>query len=155
MSNPNLSAESGNGIQALLYVRFIIEKRYRVDEVAPKMGIASDTLYKYIRGENLFPMERAGALTAATGDTCYLDYAADQSGYILVPKPTVKAVQKSVRQLEALITIQNGKLVEVTEAGLEDGSFDQAEIKKIIANGNEVVRAVETLKAAVKAEVCK
>lgn len=69
-----------------MYCNFIVRKKYSVDAVSEKMGIAPDTLYKWIEGVNLFPADRISALTLATGDTEYLDYIANKAGLALVPK---------------------------------------------------------------------
>lgn len=77
---------NNSGIQALLYCNFIIKSKYRVDAVSEKMGVAPDTLYKWIEGVNLFPADRIAALTVATGDAEYLEYIAGKAGLALVPK---------------------------------------------------------------------
>ena len=65
----NLNCASISGFSALLYVNFIIKKKYRVDAVAREMQIATDTLYRYIRGENVVPPDRIIDLIKATGDS--------------------------------------------------------------------------------------
>jgi hypothetical protein len=42
----------------MMYVSFIIKKKYRVDETAKKMEISKDSLYRYIRGETIIPPDR-------------------------------------------------------------------------------------------------
>lgn len=66
--NSNLNSSPISGFSALLYVNFIIKKKYRVDAVAKDMQIATDTLYRYVRGENVMPPDRIIDLVKATGD---------------------------------------------------------------------------------------
>jgi len=75
-----------SGLQNLLYVNFIVKKKYRVDVVAQIMGRHKDTLYKWVRGEHPFPVDEIPNLTKATEDTEYLEYLCDRAGYSLMPK---------------------------------------------------------------------
>jgi len=75
-----------SGTQCLLYINFIVKKKYRVDTIAQIMKIHPDTLYKYIRGERDFPIDRLADLVNATGDSEYLEYHANACGYVLMPK---------------------------------------------------------------------
>jgi len=58
----------------LLYLVFISQKKFRVDEVAEDMGIIPDTLYRYCRGELKFPIDRLGDLMRATKWKGWLAY---------------------------------------------------------------------------------
>ena len=155
MSNPNNGAENGNGIQALAYVNFFIEKKYRVDEIAARMGIAPDTLYKYIRGENTWPAERIPDLHNATNDFHYMSYLAERCSCIVVPKPKSKAVDQDIRQLGLSISIAVGELQRAVEKAMDNGSIPPKEFKKISVAVTDVEQRCETLKEAIKAQVSK
>lgn len=90
----NLNVIRNSGFQCLLYTNFIVLKKYRVDTAAQIMGHHKDTLYKWIRGERPFPVDEVPNLTKATGDTGYLEYLCDQSGFCLMPKIKDRATAK-------------------------------------------------------------
>lgn len=82
----NLKINRSSGIQCLMYFAFHISDKYPVDTVAQKMGVHPDTLYKWINGTNVFPAEQLINLINATGDTKYLEFIADKTGYAIIPK---------------------------------------------------------------------
>lgn len=90
----NLILNGVSALQCLLYTNFHIKKKYRVDAVADTMGVAADTLYKWINGTRLFPADRLPSLTIATCDTEYLDFLAGQCGYSIIPKLKDKSTLK-------------------------------------------------------------
>ena len=54
----NLKKLGNFGFQSLMYVNFVIKKKYRVDQTAKLMKISPDTLYRYIRGNMIIPPDR-------------------------------------------------------------------------------------------------
>jgi len=99
----NLKKDTGFSFQNLLYVRFIVEKRYRVDSVAEKMGIHKDTLYRYVRGENHFPIDKLPRLIEATEDTSFIEYLFQDTKYIVIPKPD-KSTLRTMDNLTSLFS---------------------------------------------------
>ncbi len=151
--NPNDRDELGAGIQSLLYVNLIVHKKASIKEVADKMGIQPDTLYKYAEGRQAFPAERLGDLVRATGDHEYLAYVADKADLIVLPKTRVKACVKSIRQIEIELAIADGALMSLTEDSLADDEIDGAELKKVLTKANEAIRHIESLKESLKAKM--
>ena len=94
-----LKMNNKNGFQSLLYVNFIIRKRYRVDTTAQNMGIHKDTLYKWIRGERPFPVDQISNLVNATRDVEYLEYFCDPCNYTPMPKIKDKSIIKMFSQM--------------------------------------------------------
>jgi len=103
----NLNNSPNYGFQALLYYRFIIEKTYRVDDISKAMNIHKDTLYRYVRGENKFPIDQISSLVNATKDLRYLEYFCDPCGYTLLPKikdkTTVKVISNIAKILQSAV----------------------------------------------------
>ena len=99
----NLNNKGRNGFQSLLYVNFIVRKKYRVDETAKKMGIHKDTLYRWIRGDNPFSVDYLGDLVKATGDLDFLEYFCEPCGYSLIPKIKDKGTAKMFSQMARII----------------------------------------------------
>ena len=105
----NIKMSKKFGFQYLLYVRFIIEKRYRVDAVAQNMKIHRDTLYKWIRGENAFPIDQLPNLTKATSDCEHLNYLAGEAGFTIMERVKDQKVAKVVSRIaQALNSCING-----------------------------------------------
>jgi predicted transcriptional regulator len=104
---------TNNGFSVLLYCNFIIKKKYGVDAVSQKMGIAKDTLYKYVNGSHVFPAEKLIDLTNATEDMEYLEYIADKCNRTVITKI------KDKKTAEAMIEM--AKLFLSATAGREEG----------------------------------
>ena len=101
--NGNLKISGISGFNCLLYTNFIIKKKYDVATVAEKMGISKDSLYRWIRGNRLFPADRISDLTNATDDFEYLDLVLSECGLTTVPKIKDKHTAKMFFQLMKLM----------------------------------------------------
>lgn len=99
----NLKNGGNFGFQSLMYVNFIVKKKYRVDETAKKMNIHKDTLYRYIRGENPFPIDLIPSLVKATEDIEYIEFFTESCGLSLIPKIKDKGTAKMFSQMARLI----------------------------------------------------
>jgi len=113
-----------------MYVIFIIEKKYKVEDTAKEMRIATDTLYRYIRGENIIPPDRIIDLINVTKEIRFLQFFCDPCGYLAIPAITVKPSTRGIRLKEIKLSIINGKTIEEIEKTLEDGKVDRNEYKK-------------------------
>jgi len=92
-----------SGFQSLLYFNFILQKKYRVDTMSKKMGIATDTLYKYIRGERPFPPDRISDLYNVTNDLSYLTFFLDPCNFVPIRPIEDKETTKTLLSLVELI----------------------------------------------------
>jgi transcriptional regulator with XRE-family HTH domain len=131
MSEHNLNGSPFSGFSALLYVNFIIKKKYRVDAVAKEMQIASDTLYRYVRGENIMPPDRIIDLVRATGDVEYLEFFCEPCGYIPVTKAQAKLCEASREREEINMTVLWGHALEDIEKAFKDGKLTKKEYGEI------------------------
>ena len=96
--------KKGNLIfQSMMYVSFIIKKKYRVDETAKKMEISKDSLYRYIRGETIIPPDRIAALIRATEDIEYLEFFCEAVDYVPIPKIKGKHTTEMMAQMVKLM----------------------------------------------------
>jgi len=95
----NLNKVRNSGLQNLLYVNFIVKKKYRVDEVSKIMGYHKDTVYRWIRGERPFPVDEIPNLVKSTGDIEYLEYLADLCDFSIMPKIKDKTTAKMLFQM--------------------------------------------------------
>jgi len=99
----NLNNSPNYGFQALLYYRFTIERKHHVDEVSKKMGIHKDTLYRYTRGDNKFPIDQISNLVNAIGDIGFLEYFCEPCGYTLLPKIKDKTTVKVISNIAKIL----------------------------------------------------
>ncbi len=116
---------------ALLYVNFIIKKKYRVDEISKEMRIATDTLYRYIRGENIMPPDRIIDLVKATGDIEYLEFFCDPCGYVPVRQGSGRLTKEEREKEQIRLSIFTGRALEEIERAYEDGKLERSELQKI------------------------
>ena len=151
--NSNLNGSSISGFSALMYYAFIIKKKYRVDCVAKEMQIATDTLYRYIRGENVMPPDRIIDLVRATEDREYLDFFCDPCGYVAIPKIESKPSQKEREKDEIQLPILLGRALQEIEQAYEDGKIERAELQKIERALLKLQQQASLLREKIKKEV--
>lgn len=120
-----------SGFGSLLYVNFIIKKKYRIDDVAKEMRIATDTLYRYVRGENIIPPDRIIDLVKATGDVEYLEFFCDPCGYVPVPQSSGRLTKEEREKEQIRLSIFTGRALEEIERAYEDGKLERSELQKI------------------------
>jgi transcriptional regulator with XRE-family HTH domain len=114
-----------------MYVNFIIKKKYRVDDIAKEMRIATDTLYRYVRGENIIPPDRIIDLVKATGDIEYLEFFCDPCGYVPIRQSAVRLTKEEREQDQIRLSIFTGRALEEIEKAYEDGKLERTELQKI------------------------
>jgi hypothetical protein len=151
--NCNLNGSPISGFSALLYVNFIIKKKYRVDAIAKEMRIATDTLYRYIRGENIIPPDRIIDLIKATKDVEYLDFFCEPVGYIAIPAPRKEITPQERIQDEIELSILNGLTLEAIERAYKDGHITKIEYQKIHQLLTRLQQKAAELKEKIKREV--
>ena len=102
-----------SGFQSLLYYNFILEKKYRIDQVSTKMGISKDYLYKMVRGERPFPPDKISDLYNATEDLTWLTFFLDPCGFVPIKpiedKETVKTLLSLVELIQSAINSKEGE----------------------------------------------
>ena len=141
------------GFGSLLYYSFILKKKYRVDETAEKMGIAPDTLYRYIRSENVMPPDRIIDLVKATGEIEFLTFFCDPCGYIPIKRPAGKLFDQPHEKDEIHLSILNGQALDEIEKAHEDGRIDKQEYLKIQRKLTQLQQKAAELAEKIKAEV--
>jgi hypothetical protein len=129
--NSNLNSSPISGFSALLYVNFIIKKKYRVDAVAKDMQIATDTLYRYVRGENVMPPDRIIDLVKATGDIELLEFFCEPCGYVPV-RAVEGRLSRGEREKEQIrLSILTGQALKEIEDAYEDGKIEKTELRRV------------------------
>ncbi|MBE3109689.1 MAG: hypothetical protein IMZ46_04100 [Acidobacteria bacterium] len=132
-NNPNDLENRWFGI--LLYFYFRQSKSSNIAETAQRMGIAEDTLQKYVSGINSIPVERIPDLVHAVDDPIFIQEICDRSGYFPIKKftPTSGVETMSVMeiQLAALCTLVDGSRKIKNECRDEKGTVDRQAYKRI------------------------
>ena len=145
---------NGNiGFPSLLYVNFCIKKKYRVDETAKKMQIATDTLYRYVRGENTMPPDRIIDLIKATGDIEYLEFFSEPCGFIPINASSVSMTKAEREKHELHLAGCMGLAIEAIERAYEDGKVEKNEYEEIRPLLSNVRRLAAELDNRIKGEV--
>jgi hypothetical protein len=151
VGNPN---NGGNlGFQSLLYYAFIVKARHRVVDVAVKLKIAEDTLYKYIEGRNVMPPDRIVDLIRVTGDLEFLEFFCKPCGYMAVKAPQGKLFDQPHEKDEILLSILNGQALEEIEKAHEDGRIDKQEFQKIQKRLTHLQQKAAEIGEKIRAEI--
>jgi len=141
-----------NGFSSLMYVNFIIKKKYRVDDIAKEMRIATDTLYRYIRGENIIPPDRIIDLIQATKDVEYLEFFCDPCGFVPISQPHGTLTKEEREKDQIRLSIFTGKALEEIEAAFEDGKLERNEVQKIDKALFKLIEQATRLREKIKKE---
>jgi len=102
-NNVHLKKEPFCWFQAHLYEVFIIQKKYRVEDVSKKMNTSSDLLYRYIRGDKRFPLARFLDYLKATHDLDALKYLARETGMLLIPQVKSEKVSNLMIEISRIL----------------------------------------------------
>ena len=151
--NGNLNSSPISGFSALLYVNFIIKKKYRVDAVAREMQIATDTLYRYIRGENVVPPDRIIDLINATGDSELLEFFCEPCGFIPVRTIKGKPTPEEREKDQIMLSILTGEALKEIEDAYEDGKIEKAKLRRVERALAKIQQKSADLREKLKKEV--
>lgn len=133
-------------------MNFIIKKKYRVDEIAREMQIATDTLYRYVRGENILPPDRITDLVKATRDIEYLEFFCEPVGYAPVPLPKATGEKGPRLQDQVHLSILTGEGLKAIEEAFSDGRLDKSEKARILKALSKLQAKAADLKEKINAE---
>ena len=153
--NSNLNSSPIPGFSALLYYHFIIKKRYRVSDVAKEMRIADDTLYRYIRGENVMPPDRVVDLILATHEVEFLEFYTEPCGYAAVPIGRVKPSGETYEKDSIVLTLNNADVLRAIDKALKDGKIDRLDARIIERALTRLITKAAEMKEKLKKEVAR
>lgn len=103
MDKPIMDKKFRHKFQPYLHYRFIHEDEFDVGEVSKKMGIRPSSLYKWISGERLFPVDHLLSFMKAT-DFDYLKYLAKNCGFNLAPEIKSKRFTELIAELIKILS---------------------------------------------------
>lgn len=134
--------------QRVLYRTFILEKRWRVDDVAVTLGVSRSTLYAWIEGERTFPVDQVPTLFIATQHMEFLQFCLEGTGYSLAPLPDAGQEVGRVQEEALDVVAAVGDLAQTVRMASADGVLSQAERQRIFALVRKVQQEAEELLAA-------
>ena len=137
------------GFQSLLYLKFINEKLYRVEDVARKIGTSSSTLYNYIEGISTFPPDLIAPLYNATGDIDFLIFITKDTDKRLTHREAT-AGEKHVIEETLDVAASAGDLVKKVQLALKDGHISVSEAKRILRTVDKAHKELEELAGCIK-----
>lgn len=145
-------SENTQGFASLLYVAFVIEKRYRVDEVAPLLDVSPSTLYDYISGRRIFPPDLIAPLYNATKDRRFLALFLDECGCTFTELPEPEACIDETVLAEAIRAQEEfTDVLRATREALRDDRVDRRELAQIEQEYSEAKAQLARLMATVRA----
>ena len=140
-----------NGFQQLLYRKFLLERRWRVEEIAHQLNVGRSTMYAWIDGERTFPVDLVGLLSRVTGDHEFVEFVVRDTGFTLAPLP---GAGMDIRHLESEaldVAKQAGRVVEAVQDAIVDGRVDTRDcasirhaVDSLHREGQEVLIAAES-----------
>lgn len=125
-------SENTQGFASVLYVVFIVEKKFRVDAIAPQLDVSPSTLYEYIRGSRVFPPDLIAPLFRATRERRFLSFFLDEAEVVFheLPAcsegPDVELFRSAVHANEEFIGYMKSVM-----GSLSDGRVDRRELVEI------------------------
>ena len=138
-----------SGFQQLLYRKFFQDRIARVDDVAHQLNVGRSTMYAWIDGERQFPVDLVGLLTRITGDSDFLDFILQGTGYTLAPLPEVDVEEVGRLEAETLdVAREAGNVVAAVQDALRDERIDRMEAQQIRAAVRTLQREAEEVSHA-------
>lgn len=135
---------------SLLYYHLIHSGKHDLREVAKKMMVNPDSLYKWAEGVNTFPPELAGPLYNATGEIEFLESLMKDTGMMVVPRPMANGAGKPVLNEVIDVVGAVGDMANHFNKAMADGKLDSREISRAEKLLNKVQREVEDVRQRIK-----
>jgi hypothetical protein len=136
--------------QGLLYYVFLIEKSFRVDVVAEKIGCAASTIYDFAEGRRALTVSFLIRLFLSMRDTRLLDLILKPCGMTAVPiaDPDAPTVRETLTGHLAITMREVGHVTEEVLSAIIDGAISRREAKRIREEIHHAQTALSTLAAA-------
>lgn len=136
--------------QGLLNYIFYFEGKFKVEEIADRIGIKPASLYEYIQGRRYFPPDLIPKLFEATKDRRFLEFFLKPLNMVAVSiaEASRNPKSKNLTLLLAKATKEHGDIARELIKDLEDGKIDDEERERIGQAIYEEEQALESIKAA-------
>ncbi len=100
-------------------------------DLAQKIGVAMDTIYRYDRDDIKTPLYRARQIITVTGSIDLARAVLDGTGFIPVPEPEGSVTTDAIDRDQVNVLLAAGDAVKRIQNALEDGRITRREMKEI------------------------
>lgn len=148
-------SERGKDFADLVYRVMIGEKRYRLEAIAPAMGLSYDALHARVHNRVSFTAEEIRQLIAAAPDPRFVTYILRGTRYVAAERPDAATdpVPDAVHRGAARIVIEAADVLEAVETALCDGRIDHRDGLAILKEIEIAERALASLRTRINETV--
>lgn len=129
-----------------LYRQITQLKKIDPKDLAQKIGVAMDTIYRYDRDDIKTPLYRARQIITVTGSIDLARAVLDGTGFIPVPKPEGSVTTDAIDRDQVNVLLAAGDAVKRIQNALEDGRITRREMKEIDELLQEMMVKAHSLK---------
>lgn len=128
---------------------FYYDNECGIDEVAHETGIPAPTLYKRVAGESITPPEEIRKLTKATKSPIFLDFIAEETPFMVVPRPKTEE-NKPINEEVLDVAGQVGLAIHKFNEAYTDKKISRQEKEDLKREFRKVQREVEEILQALE-----
>lgn len=114
-----------------LYRQITQLKKIDPKDLAQKIGVAMDTIYRYDRDDIKTPLYRARQIVTVTRSIELARAVLDGTGFIPVPEPEGNVTTDAIDRDQLNVLLAAGDAVKRIQNALEDGRITRREMKEI------------------------
>ena len=114
-----------------LYRQITQLKKIDPKDLAQKIGVAMDTIYRYDRDDIKTPLYRARQIVSVTRSIELARAVLDGTGFIPVPEPEGKVSTDAIDRDQVNVLLAASDAVKGIQNALEDGRITRREMKEI------------------------
>lgn len=146
--------ERGREFAQIVYTVLVIEKRWRVEDVAADMGMKYDTLYARVNGRVPFSAEEIRDLIRCAPDARLANYVLRDSDFIAIDRVLAEEVQdnKDIHFGATHSVLQVSDVLRAIEKALDDDRLDHRERASVMRTINEAERSLASLRHRITAD---
>lgn len=133
-----------------LYNQITIKRKIDPRDLARKIGVTMDTIYRYDRDDVRTPLFRARQIVAVTGEIALAKAMLEGTGFLPVAAPEGQVTPDQIDKEQIKIFLQCADAIKNIQEYLEDGVLDTSEIIAIQKLLDDLVIRVESLRLKLK-----
>jgi hypothetical protein len=148
-----MKQERGSDFARLVYTILVIEKRWRLDEVAAAMGLKYDTLYSRVSGRVAFSADEIRALLRCAPDPRLANYVLRDSPFIAIDRVIADELQdnKNIHFGATHSVLQVAEVLRAVEQALDDDRLDHRERAEVMRSIDQAERSLASLRHRITA----
>ncbi len=141
----------GKEFADLVHQVTVMEKRYRLEAIAPSMGLSYDALHARVHNRVSFTAEEIRHLIAVAPDPRFVTYLLRGTRYVAAERPEAvdEPVPDAVLRGATRIVIEATDVLEAVEFALGDGRIDHRDGLAILKEIEIAERALASLRTRI------